>query len=379
MLVTELFPPAVGGSAELFAGVYSRLQPRSVTILTQGDSATGTGGSGDLDVQSARIRTEHWGLLNPAGLMHHLRLAARLRRISRADRSVVHAGRVLPEGLAAWLARLMGGARYACWAHGEELNYAELSRELSVLMRRIYRDADAILANSRNTAALVEAFGVGSDRIHVVHPGVDVRRFRPNVAGAAVLRTRIGRPNEIVLLTAGRLQRRKGHVLALRALAGLLPALPLRYVIVGDGEERGRLEQLADSLGVRDRVTFAGAVPAEELPAYYAAADLFVHPNRVEGGDFEGFGLVFLEAAASGLPVIGGASGGVPEAVQEGVTGVLVSGTDVEELKAALRSFVTSPDRRRAMGQAGRAWAARFTWERAAETVAAAHDRIAVP
>jgi phosphatidylinositol alpha-1,6-mannosyltransferase len=118
-------------------------------------------------------------------------------------------------------------------------------------------------------------------------------------------------------------------------------------------------------------------VPAERLPSYYAAADCFVHPNRVDGSDVEGFGIVFLEAAASGLAVIGGSSGGAAEAVADGETGILVSGTDVDELCRALLALIRDPERRRAMGAVGRARAAgTFTWERAADVVGAIHQRL---
>jgi phosphatidylinositol alpha-1,6-mannosyltransferase len=246
-------------------------------------------------------------------------------------------------------------------------------------MARVVAGAGAIVANSVNTAAMLQAEHMRMRRVEVVHPGVDTTRFRPGIAGAEALRRRLAPAGEILLLTVGRLQRRKGHDLVLQALARLNSGGPLfRYVIVGDGRERARLELMARDLGVAQIVTFIGAVPTDELPAYYAAADIFVHPNRVEGGDFEGFGIVFLEAAAAGLPVIAGASGGVPEAVADGVTGVLVSGIDVDELSGTLASLSTSADRRRTLGLAGRARAEReFTWERAAARVLAIHQEIA--
>jgi phosphatidylinositol alpha-1,6-mannosyltransferase len=147
--------------------------------------------------------------------------------------------------------------------------------------------------------------------------------------------------------------------------------------VVGDGEERARLEQMVDRFGLRDRVSFAGGVPADALPEYYAAGDIFVHPNRVDGLDVEGFGIVFLEAAAAGLPTIGGATGGVPEAIGEGETGLLVSGTDKTELVAALETLAAAEVLRRRMGAAGRARVLReFTWDRAARDVTEIQRRV---
>jgi phosphatidylinositol alpha-1,6-mannosyltransferase len=151
----------------------------------------------------------------------------------------------------------------------------------------------------------------------------------------------------------------------------------LRYVIVGDGDERARLEALVGHHGLRDRVTFVGEVPGGDLPGYYAACDIFLLPNRIDDGDVEGFGIVFLEAAAAGKPTVGGRSGGVPEAVEDGTTGLLVSGTDVQELSAAIRRLATSATARDRMGRAGRARVlSGLTWERAADQVGELHRRL---
>jgi phosphatidylinositol alpha-1,6-mannosyltransferase len=157
-----------------------------------------------------------------------------------------------------------------------------------------------------------------------------------------------------------------------RAVARLAADLPgLRYAIVGTGEEEPRLRALAAEAGVADRVAFAGKVPEEELPAWYAASDVFVLPNRREGEDIEGFGIVFLEAQATERPVVAGASGGAPEAIADGSTGFLVGGTDAEELAGVLRRLADSPELRARLGRAGRERVrSGFTWERAAKVVA---------
>jgi phosphatidylinositol alpha-1,6-mannosyltransferase len=164
---------------------------------------------------------------------------------------------------------------------------------------------------------------------------------------------------------------------AIRAVAGLRDRWPsLHYLVVGDGDERGRLEALADALGVTDCVRFVGEVADQELAQYFAACDVFVLPNRVEAGDFEGFGIVFLEAAASGKPVVGGASGGVVEAVDDGRTGLLVDAEDPSAVQSALERLLSSPDLRDRFGRAGRVWATRFSWESAAAKV---ERRVAEP
>jgi phosphatidyl-myo-inositol dimannoside synthase len=157
----------------------------------------------------------------------------------------------------------------------------------------------------------------------------------------------------------------------LRALGRVRTRVPgARYVIVGDGPHRASLEADVQTLGLADVVHFAGASRSEDLPRWYAAADVFVMPNRPDGVDFEGFGMVFLEAAAAGKPSIGGCSGGVPEAVNDGVTGQLVDGTDVLEIEKAMVALAESRELRARYGSSGRDRVLReFTWERAARQV----------
>jgi phosphatidylinositol alpha-1,6-mannosyltransferase len=170
-----------------------------------------------------------------------------------------------------------------------------------------------------------------------------------------------------VLLSVGRLTRRKGHDHVLYALARL-KRRDLAYVVLSDGELESELHAMTRDLGLEDIVKFVGPVDARELPRYYAAADVFVLANRtLADGDVEGFGLVFLEASAAGLPVLAGRSGGVPDAVNEGVSGLLVDGS-VGEIAHALERLVDDPALRRRLGHDGRQWVReRFSWERAAE------------
>jgi phosphatidylinositol alpha-1,6-mannosyltransferase len=379
LLLTELFPPAIGGSAVLFHGIYSRIPDAEVGVVTQGaPGAARQERQGSLALFHRAIATRRWGLGHPLALLHHLRLALHLRMLALRRRTVIHCGRALPEGVAAMLSRLSGGPRYVCWAHGEDLAMTQASREYSLVTKLVYRHAAAALANSRNTAQMLEQMGVSKDKIHIVYPAVDPERFHPGVEGAAVRRRYAG-AEDVLLLSVGRLQRRKGHDVAILAMARLRDELPgLRYVIAGDGEERERLERLVDENGLRGRVFFAGAVPEAELPAHYAACDIFLLPNRVEGTDIEGFGIVFLEAAATGKPVIAGDSGGVPEAVDRNNTGLLVDGASVKEVARAIRHLAASADERARLGSAGRVRVRdHFSWQRAAAIVSGLQIHVA--
>jgi phosphatidylinositol alpha-1,6-mannosyltransferase len=358
----------MGGSAELLANTYARV-PVRVDVLTTNAREGGWQQNGQPAIVHRTAFPPRLGLLEPASGVATLKLARSIRRLSTWD-TVVHCGRVLPEGTAAMMAGWGNGVPYVCWTHGEELPIIAASRELRWLARRVHQRAAALVANSQHTANLLVALGHGG-KVRVVRPAVDPDRFTPERRDPN-LRARLLGNAEILLLSVGRLQARKGHDLALRALASLPDRARFRYVIVGDGPEAERLRELAVELGIAGQVTFTGPADADELPAYYAAADIFVHPNRVEHGDFEGFGIVFLEAAATGIPAIGGRSGGVPEAVEDGVTGLLVSGEDVVELRDAILRLARSASLRVEIGAAGRARVLReFTWERAAREVLA--------
>ncbi|NLB96282.1 MAG: glycosyltransferase, partial [Armatimonadetes bacterium] len=182
-----------------------------------------------------------------------------------------------------------------------------------------------------------------------------------------------------VLVTVSRLLERKGHDVVLRALPRIAAAVPeVAYLVAGTGPREPVLRRLAGELGVAERVVFAGRVPDEELADYYGAADVFIHPNReLPNGDVEGFGIVFLEANAAGKPVIGGNSGGTPDAVVDGVTGFLIDPNDVDAVADAAIRLLTDRDLARKLGEQGRERArTEFTWERAVERLRALNRKV---
>jgi phosphatidylinositol alpha-1,6-mannosyltransferase len=365
LVVSELFPPSIGGSGELLFNVYSRLEGRRLQVLAEG-RARRAEWRGPLEIHRSVTKAEPWGLSRASGLRKHISVARQIRALA-GPRTRVHCARALPEGLAAWLSFRSGGPRYVCWAHGEDVTIADSSRELRFLARRVYCAADFVIANSQHTASLLRGLGVPKSAMRVIRPGVDIERFRPGI-DAEALRSVLAPSGELILLSVGRLQRRKGHDLVIDALARTRRRMPAwRYVIVGEGDERQALESRVADAGLQNEVIFVGGIDEKDLPAYFAACDIFLMPNRVDGHDVEGFGIVFLEAAASAKAVIGGRSGGVPEAVQHGVTGLLVSGDDASELAQAITELATNPELRRRMGDAGRARVVReFTWDRSA-------------
>jgi phosphatidylinositol alpha-1,6-mannosyltransferase len=274
--------------------------------------------------------------------------------------ATIHTGDGLFAGLAARLVSRVCGAPYVVYAHGEDLaGFTRRNERYNDIMRAVFTKAHAVVCNTRNTADLAVRFGVAPARIVVAYPGVDTERFDADGPGAEPAR------RGPVLLSVGFLIKQKGHEIAVRALPSLVNEFPdLRYVVVGDGPERGRLERLAGELGVTANVTFLGRVPEPELLAAYRAADVYVQPSLVVEGVTEGYGISFVEAGAAGLPVVGGRCGGVVEAVVDGVTGLLVTPGDAADFARAVSALLRDDDLRRRMGDAGRRLARERTWDK---------------
>jgi phosphatidylinositol alpha-1,6-mannosyltransferase len=209
-------------------------------------------------------------------------------------------------------------------------------------------------------------------RLARLAPGVDTSAFRPGAGGAAV-RERLGLADTPVVVCVSRLVTRKGQDTLIRAWPQVRAASGATLLLVGAGPAEGRLRRLADHAGVADSVVFAGPVPWEDLPAYYDAGDVFAMPCRTRRGglDVEGLGIVYLEASATGLPVVGGDSGGAPDAILEGETGYVVPGGDVSAVAGRLIALLADPAAARALGEKGLAWVDReWRWDLVAQRLA---------
>ena len=174
------------------------------------------------------------------------------------------------------------------------------------------------------------------------------------------MRSRYGLGERPVIGCLSRLVPRKGQDMLIRALPAIREQVDgAALVIVGGGPYLATLHRLARQVGITEHVTFTGGVPGAELPAHHAMADVFAMPCRTRGAglDVEGLGIVYLEASATGVPVVAGRSGGAPETVQDGVTGLVANGSDVDEIATAVAELLADPDRAAQMGAAGRRWA----------------------
>lgn len=367
LVISELFLPTKGGTAVWFDEVYRRLGGENIHILTArvpGSEAHDT----DHPNTIHRIGlNRHWWL-RPESLAMYVKLVWHALRISlRFPVATVHAGRVLPEGMAALLVGRLLRKSVVIYAHGEEITTWNTPLKQR-LLRFVYRNADTVVANSRFTRDLLLVRGVQESRIRLIYPGVDTRRFRPGLE-IADLRRSIAAEGAKLILSVGRLTRRKGFDQVIRSLPPLLErGIDAHYALIGIGEDEEYLRNLAAEEGVGERVHLLGHVSPEDLPRWYNAADVFAMPNREIGGDTEGFGMVFIEAAACGTPAIAGQAGGTGSAVLDNETGLRIEGADGEQVVESLSDILGDEALARRLSRNALERVQReFAWEAVAE------------
>jgi len=364
LLISSIyFPPKTGGIAEIMGAVASVLGPGRVCCLT-GVPSNGTAFGRNPEPKVYRRPTA----FARAKFTQAVGWGVTITEIMVRERpQVVHIATAYDGYLALWL-RQWFKLPYVVYAYGNEVLDAMRATEWKKALLAL-QQADRVLAISQFTASLVQNAGVASNRIEVVYPGCDVDRFRPVPAEMDLRQNLLGpRWRDRVILTVGNLVARKGHDMVIRALPQVCRRVPgTTYLIVGDGPHRSELEKLAVEMGVQDRVIFAGEIVNEGLAPIYALCDVFAMPSRdqSEQCDVEGFGVVFLEASSCGKPVIGGRSGGIPEAVADGVTGLLVDPHDPEDIANVITRLLVDSNLSARLGQQGRLRVARdFTWAR---------------
>ncbi|MEH0971398.1 glycosyltransferase family 4 protein [Micromonospora sp. CPCC 205546] len=365
LLITNDFPPRPGGIQSFVHNLAVRQPAGSVVVY----ASTWRGAEkfdADQPFEVVRDRTR---VLLPTPLV--ARRAARLARAYDCD--TVWFGAAAPLGLlAAGLRRRTDIRRAVAQTHGHEVGWAALPAARAAL-RRIGRGVDVTTYLGEYTRVRLARALHGVTELHRLAPGVDVDAYHPSIDGEPV-RLRLGLADRPVVVCVSRLVPRKGQDMLIRAMPEIRRRVPdAALLVVGGGPYRATLEKLARQAGVERDVVFTGSVPSAELPAHYAAGDVYAMPCRTRnrGLDVEGLGIVYLEASATGLPVVAGDSGGAPDAVREGETGFVVRGRDVAQLADRVAMLLADRDLARQFGAAGRAWVEReWRWEAQAQRMA---------
>lgn len=361
LLVTNDFPPRPGGIQSYLHALAGHLPPGDLVVYAprwRGDSHEKFDAAQKFEV--VRHRTT---LMLPTP-----DVVTRAGELLRAhDCDTVWFGAAAPLAVMTPQLRRAGATRVLASTHGHEVGWSMLPGARQAL-RRIGDSTDVVTYVSKYTRGrFAAAFGPDA-ALEYLPPGVNPDEFRPDPAARAELRARYGLGDRPTVLCLSRLVPRKGQDMLIVAMSEIRERIDgAVLVIAGSGPHETRLRALVDTLGLHDAVKFTGRVPSGELAAHHTIADVFAMPCRTRGAglDVEGLGIVYLEASATGVPVVAGRSGGAPETVREGETGLVVHGRSITEITGALVELLSDPDRAAAMGTAGRAWVEQnWHWDR---------------
>ncbi len=357
LLFTLEYPPFKGGVANVYGNIeryWSRF------------AAVDMGLSTDDNDTKLRVLHNNDGALLSKWLWPRWLPAVGVLKRSVARQGIEHiiVGNILPLGTVAYRHFKKTGVPYTVFLHGMDLALAMKPGRKQLIAKMILDNAKNIICGNEFTASMVVGFmgDLIKAKLHVVHPGVNPE-FPVNEKVLEEIKTKYNLVNKTVLLSIGRLVKRKGFENVIKALPEVIKNYPdLHYFVSGDGPEK---MNILDYSMKNKNITLLGRLSDEEKNAWLAASDIFIMPSYAEGEDFEGFGIVFLEANIAGKAVIGGRSGGVPEAIDDGVSGLLVDPHSIEDIAKAIIRLTGDPALRQKLGSQGHARALEwFNWER---------------
>ncbi|WP_089249225.1 glycosyltransferase family 4 protein [Rhodococcoides kyotonense] len=364
LLVTNDFPPRPGGIQSYLHSFATRLPAEELVVYAprwRGDSHV------KFDARQPFEVVRHpTTLMLPTPLV--ARRAAALVKSHECDS--VWFGAAAPLAVMAPVVRRAGAETVVASTHGHEVGWSMVPGGRGTL-RSIGNSVDTVTYVSKYTRGrFASAFGARAALEHLP-PGVDTERFKPDAGAREELRARYGLGERPTVLCLSRLVPRKGQDYLIRSIGAVRERVDgAVLVVVGGGPYEGALRDLAKKAGVEDHVIFTGTVPSAELAAHHTIADVFAMPSRTRGAglDVEGLGIVYLEASATGVPVVAGMSGGAPETVLENKTGYVVDGRSTTQITEKLVRLLSDPTLAASMGNAGRAWVEKeWRWDSLAQ------------
>ena len=354
LFVTNDFGPRAGGIETFVHGLIERLPRGSVVVYTSAQSDSEKFDAKwltDFGVEVIRDRSKI--LLPTPRVIKACQKLVKSRNLTR-----VAFGAAAPLGIMARAMRSAGAEKIVALTHGHEVWWAKVP-PFSFAIKFMSQSIDAITYLGDYTRSEISKAISKNDvgKLVQIAPGIDVDHFVPT--DSSELRAQLGLADKAVIISVGRLVHRKGQDKLISALPAIRAAVPnVHLVLVGVGPHQKFLENLVAKLNVADCVTFIGRINYSELPKYICVGDIFAMPSRSRffGLEVEGLGIVYLEASACGLPVVGGKSGGAPDAVLVGETGVVVDGTNSSEIAEACIDLLNNPELCALMGATGRTW-----------------------
>jgi phosphatidylinositol alpha-1,6-mannosyltransferase len=362
LCITNDFGPRAGGIETFVIGLIERLPAARVIVYTSAQNNSEPYDRKWLEDFGVEVVRDKAKILLPTpGVAYCVNALVRER-----DISTVFFGAAAPLGLLSKGLRRAGAKHIVALTHGHEVWWSKVW-PFTLAMKIISRQVNHLTYLGEFTrSAIAQSISENARQSMVkIAPGIDTDHFSPQ--DATKLRSELGLTKKKVIVSVGRLVHRKGQDVLIEAMPAIIEEVPDAHLLmIGEGPYRGYLETRVKSLGIQERVTFIGRIQYADLPEYICVGDIFVMPSRsrLAGLEVEGLGIVYLEASACGLPVIAGNSGGAPDAVLEGETGLVVDGTRKEEVAAATVELLLDSERSKAMGVRGREWIIReWRWD----------------
>lgn len=352
LLVTNDFGPRAGGIETFVVGLLERVPHGEVLVYTSAQPSSQEYDLRWLQDYGVEVIRDRSKILLPTP-----RVISNLKKIIRAkEMKTVWFGAAAPLAISARWLKSAGATHIVALTHGHEVWWSKLW-PFSWLMNEIASNVHVATYLGEFTRTALAPRFKDSRKLIKVAPGIDTEHFVP--LPSTELRAFHGIDNSPTIVSVGRLVHRKGQDRLVAAMPKILEEVPsAQLVFIGEGPHRETLDKLVTKHSLHDHVTFIGRIHYKDLPRYISMGDIFAMPSRSRlfGLEVEGLGIVYLEASACGLPVIGGASGGAPDAVKHGVTGYVVDGNNVDEIAQRCVELLKNPQLRVKMGSAGRAW-----------------------
>jgi phosphatidylinositol alpha-1,6-mannosyltransferase len=380
IIISQDFFPKIGGAHLWLYEVYRRW-PSKVNLLTTEYASYSDEASqqhdfdkldhGSLEIIRGLTAIEIINLFDWRCLNQFYNNAKKISRLKKSKSIIfLHSLRAFPEGFLGLLFKKMhpNKSRLITYAHGEEILIAQTSRQIRLMTKLVYSGSDLVIANSNNTKNLVLDL-CPTAKVICIHPGVNAAEFIQSDHDILAYRSKWEwSSDKLIVSTIARMEERKNHAMVIRAIGELKnEGIAVNYICGGDGQEKNNLIRIVNEMGLQQLVHFTGAVTDQEKKLIYGATDIYAMPSIQVGPMIEGFGIVFLEAAAAGKPSICGNIGGQSEAVRDGETGLVVDGSSLFDVHQAVKILVHDADMRVRMGRKGKEWAVEHDWSKIAE------------